>query len=70
MSARTSAARLLLAMKELSLEWDQTRASWRDVKSREFEENFLTELPLDIGRAVAAMEEIEDVLRTIRKDCE
>ena len=70
MSARASAAQLVQAMKELSMEWEQTRSHWRDLKSREFEEKFLAELPLDIGRAVGAMEEIETVLRKVRKDCE
>jgi len=70
MSARTSAAQLIQAMKELSVEWDQTKEHWRDVKSREFEARFLGELPVQINRAVAAIEEIETVMRKVRNDCE
>ena len=70
MSASASASHLIQAMKELSLEWEQTKSSWRDVKSREFEEEFLAALPQDIGKAAGAMEEIEDVLKKIRNDCE
>ncbi|MFA7233957.1 MAG: hypothetical protein WC076_07585 [Terrimicrobiaceae bacterium] len=70
MSAAASGALLLQAMKELSLEWDQTRSYWRDGKSLEFEEKYLAELPLHIRRAAEAMEEIETVLRKVRADCE
>jgi len=66
----TSATQLAQALKELSLEWEQTREYWRDAKSREFEGKFLSELPQHIRRAVDAMEEIETVLRKVRSDCE
>lgn len=70
MSARTSAVQLVQAMKQLSVKWEQTRVSWHDVKSAEFEEKFLTELPQHIQRAADAMGEIEDILRKARSDCE
>lgn len=70
MSARTSAIQLVQAMKQISVKWEQTRASWHDVRSAEFEEKFLTELPRHVARAAAAMEEIETVLRRARTDCE
>ena len=70
MSTRDSATQLVQAMKELSVEWDQTRAYWHDVKSLEFEEKFLAELPHHIKRAADAMEEIDAVLRKVRNDCE
>jgi len=70
MSARASALQLVQAMKEISAKWEQTRASWHDVKSAEFEEKFLTELPQHVARAAAAMEEIETILRKARTDCE
>ena len=70
MSSRASATNLIQAMKELSREWEQTKSYWRDVKSQEFEANYLSDLPQDIGGAASAMEEIENVLQKIRKDCE
>ncbi len=63
-------SQLTQAMKELSLEWDRTRSYWSDAKSREFGEKFLDELPVHIDRTVAAMEDIETMLRKIRADCE
>ncbi len=70
MSMRVSASGLLQAGKELSLEWDQTREHWNDVKSREFEESFLSDLPHHLGRAADVIGEIDALLRKVRSDCE
>jgi len=70
MNVRGSAANLAQAAKDLSLEWQQTQNYWRDVKSREFAENYLEQLPAYVARATAAMEELDGVLRKVRKDCE
>ncbi len=70
MSARTSAAQLAQAMKELSLEWNRAREQWADSRSRDFEKKYLAELPLHIDRTVDAMEEIETLLKKIHADCD
>ena len=70
MSMRVSATALMQAGKELLLDWDQTKASWHDVKSREFEERFLSELPHHLGRSADVIAEIDALLRKVRSDCE
>jgi hypothetical protein len=70
MSSRVSAAPLVQAVKELSLEWDLTRSYWRDVKSQEFEKKFLKELPHHVTRAREAITELDAVLGKVRSDCE
>ncbi len=70
MNARGSAANLAQAMKDVSLRWEQTRESWRDVKSEQFHSDYLEHLPSYIARATAAMEELDGLLRKIKKDCE
>ena len=70
MNTRTSAANLAQAMKELSLEWQQTRAEWRDAKAIEFDDTYLEILPQQVARATAAMEELEALLKKVRRDCE
>jgi hypothetical protein len=50
--------------------WRQTRDSWRDAKSREFEERFLRELELGIQTAATEIEQLETVIRNVRRDCE
>ena len=70
MNTRVSAANLMAAAKELSMQWQETKESWRDVKAREFEERFLEPLPGYISRATRAMEEVDAILRKVRSDCE
>jgi hypothetical protein len=70
MNTRTSAANLAQAMKELSLAWQRTRADWRDAKSIEFDDRYLEVLPQHVARATSAMEEIDNLMKKVRSDCE
>jgi len=70
MSTKGSASTLIQAAKELAVEWQETKAHWHDVKSIEFEQKYFEELPFRINRALAVMEEIDTLLRKVRKDCE
>ncbi len=70
MSARSSAANLVQAMKDISREWEETTNAWRDVKSAEFGRKYLEELPDHIARAVGVMQEIDVLLNKVRSDCE
>ena len=70
MNTRASAANLFQAAKELSFEWEQTRAYWNDVKSQQFARDYLEMIPEYITRTRTAMEEIDVLLRKVRSDCE
>ncbi|MEO6052426.1 MAG: hypothetical protein ABIP97_00285 [Chthoniobacterales bacterium] len=70
MSTHVSATTLIQAMKEITRSWEDTRTHWRDVKSQEFEQKYLEELPHHIARAGAAIEELNGILRKVRSDCE
>ncbi len=70
MSIRTSGANLARAVKDLSLQWEQTRASWRDAKALEFEAKYLEGLPHQVTRTASVIEEIDHILRKVRSDCE
>jgi hypothetical protein len=70
MNTRASASNLAQAAKDLSIEWEQIKASWRDVKSREFEEKYLEPIPGQLARATAVIEEIDALLRKVKADCE
>ena len=63
-------ATLLQAIKDLSQNWERTKASWRDVKTDEFEHNYLDRLPNLTARTSTAMDEISVLLRKVRNDCE
>lgn len=62
--------RLLGLTKELAAEWANTKQSWNDAKSREFEQRFLDELFSGVNQAVSNIESLERILTKIRADCE
>jgi hypothetical protein len=70
MSTQGSAANLIQAARILNLEWEKTKSYWRDVKSQEFEQKYLEELPAQVAAATNAMEEVELLLKKVRSDCE
>jgi hypothetical protein len=65
-----SKSRLVGATKELSLQWNQTKNHWRDAKSHEFEHRYIQELQVNVDKAVAVIEMLDEILRKVRKDCE
>ena len=70
MSTQGSSGNLSGALKELAVRWQETKAHWHDVKSHEFERNYLEKLPNDVGRAMGVIEEIGALLKKVRHDCE
>ncbi|MGH7179768.1 MAG: hypothetical protein ACREJC_20495 [Tepidisphaeraceae bacterium] len=61
---------LAKAMKELERRWLDTRGSWDDVRSREFEERFLVTIQSDLRTAVGAMDQMAIMISQARQDCE
>jgi len=70
MSAMGSKSKLLAAARELSLKWQETKTYWQDAKSAEFEKKYLSELFMNVDKAVSVMEKLDELLTKIRKDCE
>jgi hypothetical protein len=68
MSATQS--RLVSLTNELKAEWAQTKHSWNDAKSREFEERFMSELIPAVNQAIVTIESLERILAKLRQDCE
>lgn len=62
--------RLVGLTKELAAEWANTKQSWSDAKSREFEHRFLGELFTGVNQAVTNIESLERILTKIHTDCE
>jgi hypothetical protein len=63
-------AQITGATKELLLRWEETKSSWRDTKSREFEEVYLNELRARVDKAVTLIDKLEEVLQKVHKDCD
>ena len=54
----------------LQTDWQQTRATWTDAKSLEFEKTYLEPLPALVAQACNAVEELNVLLSKLRHDCE
>jgi hypothetical protein len=63
-------SRLLGITKELNLQWEQTKNSWRDAKSAEFEHRYLEELVAGVNRTVMVIEKLDELLKKMKADCE
>ena len=70
MSLSGNKGRLVGLTRDISLEWAETKNYWRDVKSEEFDRRFMTELSLHVGRAVLVLEQMDELLKKVRSDCE
>ena len=70
MSLSAKRTRLSSVTKELALDWAQTKESWKDAKSREFEQKYLQELFGGVDSAITVLDELDRVLTKIKTDCE
>ena len=70
MSTSGSAAALNQAAKELLVSWQETKTHWHDIKSIEFEQQYLEDLPNRVLRAMEVMRDIDTLLRKVKHDCE
>jgi hypothetical protein len=61
---------LTKAMKTLMLRWNDTKGSWEDVRSEDFENTYLQPLEMDLRNTVAAMDHMAIILHQIRRDCQ
>jgi len=70
MNLQGNQSRLQGLSKELNRAWQETEDQWRDLKRNEFESNYMQPLFDSVENAVAAMNDLEKLLKKIRKDCE
>lgn len=70
MSAGADGKILAAATKDLARKWDETKESWHDGKSAEFEQKFLFDLFSTVDRATPVFEDLDKLLSRIRSDCE
>lgn len=61
---------LAKALRQLLVQWEDTRMSWDDAQAREFEEKYLIPLQNDLRNASSAMAHMAGLLDKIRRDCE
>ena len=70
MNISSNGKMLVADTKELTLRWSETKNSWHDAKSQEFEERYLNELLAAIDRTVPIFDDLAKVIAQVRSDCE
>ena len=69
MSLMDSKGGLSKAGKELFTRWDEARVTWSDAQSHEFETTYLDLIEQDVRSAMAALDQMNNVIQTIHSDC-
>ena len=70
MSMSANRTRLVAITKELSHQWQNTKESWRDAKAVEFEQKYLVELFAAVDNALLVIDQLDQLVGKVRKDCE
>ena len=70
MSMSGHKGRLIGLTRDISLQWAETKNYWRDAKSEDFERRFMTELSAHMNRTSIVLEQLEELLKKVRSDCE
>ena len=70
MSVVANKARLAAVTQELSRQWKESKESWRDTRSADFERDYLQELVAQVDASMEVLDQLERILNRIRKDCE
>jgi hypothetical protein len=70
MSISSNGKLVMAATKELWLRWEETKASWQDAKSQEFERRYLLELQSAVDRALPVFADLDKLIEKVRSDCE
>jgi len=70
MSLSGSKSRMFGLTREITVQWDDVRAHWRDAKSEEFERRYITELTYQVTRSLQVVDKLEEILKKVRSDCE
>ena len=66
MGVYESCAKIKLSVRDMNIIWEQTKALWKDEKSRQFEEEFMTRLFAEIKKVETALDTIGAILNRIR----
>ena len=56
-------------MRTLREKWDQTEADWRDQVRRDFADEFLDPLGLQVSTTLRGIKRLEETLRAVRRQC-
>ena len=66
----SSQAKLTASTRKLVATWKQTRELWKDTQCREFEQRYMENLLGAVQYSRGVMENLDELIHRIRKDCE
>lgn len=58
------------ATKDLLRRWIELKAGWNDTNAKQFEENVIVPIEIEVRNASAAMAQIATVLNNAKRDCQ
>jgi hypothetical protein len=70
MTLTTGRAKLVEALKILTVRWEDARDGWDDEAGREFEENHVEPIGPQVRAAVRAIDQLAVVISQMRNECE
>jgi hypothetical protein len=70
MGVHEGRGQLAKAIKDLNRKWMETKGSWDDGTSDQFEKRHVVPIERDLRNAIAAMDAIATQLAAARRDCE
>ncbi len=70
MNLSGSKALLTDSTREFLAKWGETKVSWHDRKTREFEDNWISGLAETLNHAVRVIDELDKLLAKVHADCE
>ena len=65
-----SSSNLETSTRDLMVAWERAQEQWRDSKSQQFGQTYLTPLSDHVAQAREAMGQLANLLKKIQHDCE
>jgi hypothetical protein len=70
MTLTTGRAKLVEALKTLTVRWEAARDGWDDVAGRDFEEHHIEPIAPQVQAAVRAIDRLAGVIAQMRHECD
>ena len=69
MSVASARTKLVSSLKDLHVQWEQVQRSWDDPVRKKFEAEFIDPLEGHTRHAVAAIEQMHEIIGRVRQEC-
>jgi hypothetical protein len=68
MGVYESGAKIKKCTQEIDLIWEQTQAAWKDVKAKQFEDEFIRAIGVEIRKAQTALQNMAPLINQVRAE--